>query len=121
MKKKIIEITPIVCLMAYLLLGFTVGGKAWGVGICIFLICPIMPYLLGKRKFVLTAPIAVTAIYVVMCWVGMAFGASLWHPGWIIFLLIPIIEIIKSPSKDNKETKKKNSYEDDDDDVYEAK
>ena len=39
-----------------------------------------------------------TVIYI---FIGIAFG--LWHPGWIIFLTIPVVAIFTSKPKDEVE------------------
>ncbi len=115
MNKKILAITPIACTMLYLLLGFTVKGNAWWWGLCIFLLIPAMPYILRIKKIRFTVPFIITITYIVMCVVGEIFSVHLWHPGWLIFFLIPIIEILRTPTKDKAKKIK------DDDNVYEAR
>ncbi len=92
-RAKIMSITPIVCLAVYLTLGFVFG--VWRVTWLIFLLIPIMPYLLGYKKFRLSVPIVVVAGYIVLGLYGY------WHPGWLILFLIPIIEILLKPSEKN--------------------
>lgn len=104
--KKIIAITPMVCLIAYLLMGFLIGGVAWAWGLCVFVLCPIMPYLVKEKKLTLSVSFVITLIYVVGCLIGEAFGLHLWHPGWLIFLFIPIIHILLIPSTPEKIVKK---------------
>lgn len=89
---KIISITPIVCTIVFLLLGFLKG--LWHPGWVVFLLIPIVPILLnifsGKRKgFRALLILLIIASYFVMGTVW-----HLWHPGWIVFLLIPIVSII---------------------------
>ena len=65
-KKKVLAVTPICCLFVYLLLGFTVGkeyGSIWWWGLFIFLLVPIMPYLFGQKKIVLSVSFVITIIY----------------------------------------------------------
>ena len=124
MNKKIMAITPFVVTMIYLLLGFIVGGSAWGYGVLLFLLIPLMPYVLRIKKIsTISVSLAVTITYLAMCLTAqLIFHTSIWHPGWLIFFLVPIIEILKTPSKDDsakKDTSK--SDDDDDDETYEAK
>ena len=92
-RAKIMSITPIVCLAVYLTLGFVFG--VWRATWLIFLLIPIMPYLLRYKKFRLSVPIVVVAGYIVLGLYGY------WHPGWLILFLIPIIEILLKPSEKN--------------------
>jgi len=129
-KSKILAITPMVCLFLYLLIGFTIGKEnpsAWGWSLFIFLLVPAMPYLVGTKKIVITVSLGVTIIYVIGCLlIQFVFEKAIWHPAWIIFLLIPVIKILSLPNKaenvkkenKNKETKEN---EKDDDKVYLAK
>lgn len=125
MNKKILAITPFVVTLIYLLLGFIVGGSAWAYGVLLFLLIPIMPYVLRIKKIsTISVSLAVTIIYLIMCLTAqLVFNTSIWHPGWLIFFLVPIIEILKAPSKEASAQKNKDEDKDDedDDDVYEAK
>lgn len=42
-----------------------------------------------KQKIVSATPLIVTAIYLLL---GFCFGA--WHPGWVVFLAIPLMPMI---------------------------
>lgn len=119
-KKKVLAVTPICCLFVYLLLGFTVGkeyGSIWWWGLFIFLLVPIMPYLIGQKKIVLSVSFVITVIYLFIGFVStFVFDRPLWHPAWIIFLLIPVFEILLNRNdKDDKDD------DDEDDDTYDAK
>ena len=124
-KRKILAITPICCTIAYLLIGFLIGGSAWGYGITVYLLVPLMPYLIGLKKIVISVTLVITCIYVFGCLIAMHFGLNIWHPAWVIFLLIPIIHILKVPSKKDEGKEKKETVVveevDDEDKVYEAK
>ncbi len=93
-RAKIMAITPLVCLVVYLTLGFVFDK--WRATWLVFFLIPIMPYILGYRKFHLSVPIVIVAGYLVL---GFVYGY--WHPGWIILLLIPIIEILIKPGEKN--------------------
>ena len=80
--------TPILCTIAYLILGFTTpNGWAWG-WILYFLV-PIVPSVVSairhRRPSNFAYPVFVSALYLVA---GMCFDR--WHPEWIMFLTIPV-------------------------------
>ena len=89
---KIVAITPILCAIAYLLLGFLKG--IWHPTWLIFLLIPIVPLVLkifsGRRG----ALISFLELSIVIIYLLLGFIGGWWHPGWIIFLLMPIIGIL---------------------------
>lgn len=87
MKNRIMAVTPMVCVIIFLTLGFV--WDLWHPGWIVFLLIPVMPYLIGKKKLKFTIPLVITIAYLIM-----GIGWDLWHPGWIIFLLIPVITIL---------------------------
>ena len=54
--------------------------------------------------------IAVTPMVCVFVYLLLGFVWGLWHPGWIIFLLIPIITTLIGSEKSKKENKKEKDY-----------
>ncbi len=50
-----------------------------------------------KNKLSALTPIIVLLVFLIL---GFCFG--LWHPGWVVFLLIPIIEILISLPSNKK-------------------
>ena len=108
--KKILAITPLACVIIYLLLGFLLGGMAWAWGLFIFLLVPLMPYILRTKKLRISTTFVIVLIYLIVCFVGETLDKHIWHPMWIIFLLIPIIEILRVPTK--KENKKSDNSSD---------
>lgn len=91
-QNKIIAITPFLCLIVFvLLLEYTDWKYSWTV----FFLIPLMPFLVGKAKIRFSYPFVIAVIYVTL---GIIFQGKWWHPGWVIFLLIPVIEILKRPS-----------------------
>ncbi|MFA5481318.1 MAG: helix-turn-helix transcriptional regulator [Bacilli bacterium] len=82
---------------AFLLLGFLLpDGKGWTVGWILFLFIPIILSLMSAiyhRMFTKFAmPVLVVAAYM---FVGMQYG--LWHPFWLLFLLIPVYYTVFGP------------------------
>ena len=93
LKNKIMAATPLLAVFTFLLLIFVVNVPAkfaW----LVFLMIPIMPYLIGKKQIRLSIGLFITIIYLIL---GFAF--DLWHPAWIIFLLIPVFHIFFTRSK----------------------
>lgn len=98
---------PIAVALVYLLLGFT--GNWWHPGWLLFLTVPLY-YLMGAgidcarsagsawgriHAFLLGSglfPVLIVALYLTM---GVLWG--LWHPGWCIFLLIPLLYCLPEP------------------------
>ena len=82
-------------LAAYLTLGFLVNG-AWGVYWTLFILIPVPGLLMMaiiKRKFcVVPIPLMVTFAYLFM---GVKF--SMWHPWWLLFLIIPVYYSVFGP------------------------
>ena len=109
LRKRIIAATPILCLIIFLLLGFVWGF--WHPGWLVFLLIPIMPFLVGYKKIKITYPLICIVLYLIL-----GIGFDLWHPSWIIFLTIPVFEIfaygLGSKKKDD---------DDDDDIIIEVK
>ncbi len=97
MRSKIVAATPMLSLITFLLLGFCFG--LWHPGWLVFLLIPVMPFLLGLKKLSNIYPTITAVVYLI---IGFAFGW--WHPGWIIFLTIPVVEIFCSKNKDDEDT-----------------
>ncbi len=94
-QRRIVAATPLICVFVYLLLGFQ--WDLWNQGLLVFLFVPIMPFMVGLKKFRVTFALLIFVIYIIL---GVSIGA--WHPGWIIFLLIPIYHILTMPSPKSK-------------------
>lgn len=83
---------PLVVILAYLLLGIFNG--AWGMGLFLFFTVPVyymIGHAIGRRRIAPLIegayPIGVTAWF---CY--MAFVLNQWHPAWVAFLTIPLVE-----------------------------
>ena len=84
-------------LTSYILLGFFLpNGKGWTHYWFLLILIPIIPSFfdaIKKKKFTEFAfPVLIVACY---CALGMFLG--LWHPLWVIFLLIPAFYILFDP------------------------
>lgn len=99
-KHRIVAAMPLITLTIYLFLGFQFDGM-WGKGLLVFLLIPATPFLVGLKKFNLTFSTFILLSYVVL---GIIFGSDWWHPGWLIFFLIPIVGILREGKKDSEST-----------------
>ena len=96
--------TPILCTIAYLILGFTTA-RGWAWGWLLFFLVPIVPSLVSairhRNPSNFAYPVFVTGLYLVA---GVCYGR--WHPEWIIFLTIPVYYIIADSIKKRRKSRK---------------
>lgn len=94
---------PIVIIIVYLILGFTMP-RGWATGWILFLLIPIVETGFAafktKNPSVFAYPVLATAIFLT---IGMVF--YIWHPTWIIFLTIPIYYLLCASLKHAKRFK----------------
>ena len=103
-QKRVVAATPLISLLIFLFLGFFYD--LWNPGWLVFLLIPIVPFLVGLKQIRITFPFLVFVAYI---GIGVA---GYWHPGWIIFLLIPIQNILFPPKSISKFLKKKKKKKD---------
>ena len=107
LRKKICSATIFLCIIANVLLGylvnrFTGSNEGYYYGFLLYILVPVMPFLVGLKKIHITYEFALLVIYITVCvTVQIATKNSenpvlLWHPGWVIFLTIPIYHIFRS-------------------------
>lgn len=97
-RNKIIAVTPFVCLITFFILNhFGYAHPGW----IIFLLIPLMPFLVGKKK--ISASVVVIVIYLIVSLILK----DKWGITWVILLTIPIINILLIPSE--KKTKIKDA------------
>lgn len=80
---------PIICLIAYLLMGSLNVLGGWGMGWLIFLTIPLY-YTLGtairnRNAEEFAYPVLTALVYLIL-----GFSKGWWHPGWVVFLTIPV-------------------------------
>ncbi len=133
--RRIHQTMPLITVILFLWLafGFDLAHPGWVVFFLIPLSDMIYRGRIDARKMV---SVAITFIYI---FIGIIYpraffpeslrilGDSFWHPGWLMFLLIPIINNLFFPNKSNiifmnkaqwKNTVKNYIYDKDDDNVY---
>jgi len=98
--RKIIPIMPFVSTIIFFILGFV--WQLWNVAWMAFLLIPVTAILVEGfnkrfRGYVLTPLMPFVALVVYM---GLGFGFRLWHPGWLVFLLIPVMAILETRKLD---------------------
>lgn len=105
-KNKVIAITPFICLIVFAILWieFDKAHPGW----IVFLLIPLMPFILGKKKLS-----ASTVIIIIYFLVSIITGK--WNVTWVILLLIPVVNIIMLPSDGSKVFKFKKYTKKDDD------
>ena len=98
-RKRITLATPLICLIIYLAIGFTLN--IWHPTWAIFFLIIIVPELMDENF--------AWNIYPLLClvaYLAVGFSIDLWHPTWLIFLTIPVYYILFAPII-KKKTKKK--------------
>ena len=91
---------PLLIVAAYLALGFLLD--AWHPGWLIFLLIPIYYQLAAMaaiddlRKKLQAFPCAVLCVLIYLC-IGTFFG--IWHPTWLVFLVIPVYHVLAAQVK----------------------
>ncbi len=103
LRARICAATPIICLIVYLAIGFTL--HIWHPTWAIFFLILIVPEILGDNSLELIYPLLCGITYVIL-----GITLNLWHPLWIIFLTIPVYYIIFGPMF-RKRRKQKNGVE----------
>ena len=95
--RKIMSITPLVCVAAFLVLGFV--WDLWHPGWLVFLLIPIVHTILKIKtnKYYAIASIINMLVAFTYVAIGVIFG--IWHPTWIMFFIIPISSILIEKKK----------------------
>ncbi|HIW76496.1 MULTISPECIES: helix-turn-helix domain-containing protein [Gordonibacter] len=83
---------PLIVILAYLLIG--IFQDAWGLGLFLFFTIPLyymVGHAIGRQRL---APLVAGAypILVTAWFFYMAFVENAWHPAWVSFLTIPLVE-----------------------------
>jgi len=94
-KKTADSIVGLVALLAvttFLLIGFTAG--IWQFAWLVFLLIPITAIVTGTlvsgKKDIPGMVTGLVALLAVIAYMILGFAFGLWHPGWLVFMAIPI-------------------------------
>lgn len=94
--RKLIALSPFVATILFFVLGM--AFDLWHVSWMAFLLIPMTAIVIEglnkrwKRHFLTPLmPFLAVVIYMVL-----GFGFRLWHPGWLVFLAIPVVAILES-------------------------
>lgn len=115
-KQKVISITGTFSLFLYLTICMVAvkfelaDGNIYWQMLPIFLLNLIIPVMFGAKK--LSVAFVITILYLILGVVSTGLGCPLWHPGWTIFLLIPVFEVLLKPSKKSEQKKKRDDHYD---------
>jgi hypothetical protein len=90
MKKRIIEVVPIISLMLFFIFGLYFEN--WNLGATFFLLIPVSWILLTGNPWKKLSEIIPLISLMIFLWIGLSTG--IWHPTWLVFLLIPLVNII---------------------------
>ena len=115
-RKKLCAATFFLVVIAHMILGFTLqhftgSSDGYWYGFFLYILVPAMPFLVGLKKIKISFEFAILVLYFTICIsvqvatkdasTGQVF---LWHPLWVLFLLIPVYHIFASkPKRNNKE------------------
>lgn len=104
-RKKLCAATFFLVVIAHMILGFTLkhftgSNDGYWYGFCLYILVPAMPFLVGLKKIRISFEFAILVLYFTICIsvqvctkdspTGQLF---LWHPLWVMFLLIPVYHI----------------------------
>lgn len=90
MKKRIIAATPLISVMLFLFFGLY--DDNWSLGATFFLLIPMSWVLLSSKPWNRLSDIMPLVALAVFLWIG--FGFKVWHPTWLVFLAIPLVNLI---------------------------
>ena len=85
--------------VAYLLMGFL--GSLWHPGWIIFLAIPLYHWIVRmvQDKKYSGLPTTISVIVSVAAYLLMGFLGGLWHPGWVVFFLVPVVSSFENFAK----------------------
>lgn len=104
-REKFVAASFLIALIAFVLLHYYLPehkNYAW----LVFLLVPLAPFITGLKKITISYTMLVVIVYLIL-----GFVCHWWHPGWVLFLTIPVFYIFFP-----KDFKKKKRIEKDDDD-----
>ena len=85
----------IIAAASFFILGFTIGK--WEIIWLVFLAVPvtaIITDIAAKKQDVLGSIVGLIALLATATFFVLGFGFGEWHPGWVVFLIIPVVAII---------------------------
>lgn len=97
LKRKIMFITPFCTFILFIVLRYILRelGETdklkWTY--LVYLINLVIPFLIGEWKINISYPLVMIVLFLIL---GFCF--DLWHPGWVVFVTIPIYYTLKAPT-----------------------
>jgi hypothetical protein len=95
MAGSIVSLVALLAVASFLIIGFTTD--AWQLAWLVFLLIPVTAILVdivSQKKNITNLVTGLVALLAILSYMVMGFFYSLWHPGWIVFLAIPISRVI---------------------------
>ena len=107
-REKFVAASLLISIIAFVLLRYYLKDNkeyAW----LVFLLPLVAPFVTGLKKITISYSFLVIIVYLIL-----GFTCNWWHPGWVLFLTIPVFYIFFP--KGIKRSVIRISYDDDDDD-----
>lgn len=98
---KFIALTPFIALSIFFVVGFTIPG-AWMYAWLAFLLIPMSAIITQGPKPILLKLTALSPFIALIIFFLILGPLNLWHPGWVIFLIIPGIGILNDNNMKKK-------------------
>lgn len=86
-REKFVAASFLISIIVFILLNYYLKenkGYAWFA----FLLVPLAPFITGLKRITITYSFLVVVVYLVL-----GFTCHWWHPGWVLFLTIPVFYI----------------------------
>ena len=97
-KKIILMLSLLVCLIAYIVIGILLN--LWHPGWIIFFLIPAVPTILYSHKNNIQSYIVdVICMLIFIGYFVVGFVFKIWHPTWVAFLVIPVLLILFDKDK----------------------
>lgn len=109
-REKFVTASFLISVILFILLRFYLEDKRYA--FLAFVLVPLAPFLVGLKKIKITYPLLIIILYLVL-----GFTLSWWHPGWVLFITIPIFYIF-FPNKEDDDSDKLKRVKKKDNDIY---
>jgi hypothetical protein len=90
----VVALVALLAVTAFLLIGFLSDG--WPYAWLVFLTIPVTAVIIDiiQKKNVTGLLPGLVALLATIAYLILGFGYQLWHPGWLVFMAIPISAVI---------------------------
>jgi hypothetical protein len=91
----IVSLVALLAVAAFVIIGFTTGS--WHPAWIVFLAVPAAAIIAGiatGRRGIVRSVTGIVSILAMAAFLALGFVWGLWHPGWVVFLAVPVSGII---------------------------